>query len=187
MPAIEIPKIRGEVWKNIIDFEGYYKVSNKGRILKLEQTIYYKTGDFYIEPKQLIKAVPNRDNYYRVSLSKNGIRKYCLVHRLVAQTFIPNPENKSQVNHKKGITTDNRASQLEWSTPKENTNHAVNTGLTPVGERCSWSKLKTTEVKRIRKLRRTKKLSFDKLSLMFNVSRKNISKIVNFKSWKHLK
>ena len=112
-------------------YEGLYKVSNWGRILSLN---YKNTGK-----PGLMTPHKRKNGYLKVNLWKNRKRKTCLVHRLVAQTFLPNPENKPQVNHKDEDKTNNfvflnkygsvnkKKSNLEWSTPKENSNHGTRT------------------------------------------------------------
>ena len=110
-------------------YEGLYKVSNFGRILSLNYNHTGKPG--------LMTPRKRKNGYFQVNLRKNGEYKTCLVHRLVAQTFIPNPENKPQVNHKDEDKTNNfvflnkygsvnkEKSNLEWKTPKENSNHGT--------------------------------------------------------------
>lgn len=116
--------MRKEIWKRIINFEDY-EISNFGRIKS------FKNG------KEIIKS--NRkvgDGYLQISLYKEGKYKQFLVHRIVALYFIPNPENKPEVNHKKGIKTDNRAWMLEWITKSENEKHAHKLGLkTPINKK----------------------------------------------------
>jgi hypothetical protein len=76
-----------------------------------------------------LKAVVNAFGYFQVDLCNKGKNKVLRVHRLIAQAFIPNPENKPQVNHINGIKTDNTLENLEWNTAKENIRHAFKTGL----------------------------------------------------------
>jgi uncharacterized Zn ribbon protein len=121
-----------ELWKDVLGFEGLYVVSNMGRVKSLPRQVNVMVGDgdlkriFAVKKitNELILSSPLKKGYPCVGLRKNGKTYSKMVHRLVAIAFIPNPENKPQVNHKKGIKNDNRASELEWATAEENNRHA---------------------------------------------------------------
>jgi hypothetical protein len=120
-----------EVWADIEGFEGYYQVSNLGNIRSLDRTIIQSNGQVRHFNGRVLKQKLDRYGYAVVMLRKRteGVRKSATVHRLVAEAFIPNPDNKPTVNHKNGNKADNSAQNLEWSTRQENTAHAIRTGL----------------------------------------------------------
>lgn len=104
-----------EEWKDVIGYEKLYHISNLGRVKS------------FITNKILV--INKLGQYLSVTLCKNKKHSIRTVHRLVAIHFIPNPENKPEVNHKKGIKIDNRHFELEWNTKSENQKHAYSNGL----------------------------------------------------------
>ena len=122
-----------EVWLPITNYEGLYEISDIGRVKSCKRHVQYKGrhGEQFYRyiPEKIKKCSLDRDGYVCAKLSKHGKKTHFTVHRLVAIHFIPNPYNKPTVNHKSGIKTDNRVSQLEWATISEQSIHAYANGL----------------------------------------------------------
>ena len=113
-----------EEWRPINGFEGYYEVSNLGRIRSLDR--WMKIGAVWQLKKGIIrKPKLNASGYYTVDLSVNKNRKHLLVHRAVASAFIPNPHNYAEVNHKDECKTNNVYTNLEWCTHAYNNNYGT--------------------------------------------------------------
>lgn len=129
--------------------------------------------------RRYVKPQPNGKGYLRVQIAK----KFYFVHRLVAEKFVPNPENKPQVNHKDGNKLNNKAENLEWTTNKGNREHAVKTGLQIQGQKCPWAKLAENDVHYIRN---HLEYNSHELADKFGVSSRTIRDIRERRSWKNI-
>ena len=116
-----------EAWRDIKGYEGLYMISSSGQVKSLGRSVMRRDGKKCTYPEKIRVGCADRKGYLRVVLCKNGVQKTYLVHRLVAEAFIPNPNNLPQVNHINEIKSDNRVENLEWVTCRENVNHG--TGL----------------------------------------------------------
>lgn len=123
-----------EIWKPVVGYEGKYEVSNLGNVASLN---YRNTGK-----RNLLSPTKRSNGYYCITPLIKGRKCNMPVHRLVGKAFIPNPENKPQINHIDGNKLNNRVENLEWCTCSENTLHAVKMGLKvmPIGEGSTSSK-----------------------------------------------
>lgn len=117
--------IQTEIWKDIKNYEGLYQVSNFGRIRSLDKLIDdYRGKEVRLIKGKVLKPF-NRNGYYVISLTKNKKRNNYSVHRIVAQTFIKNVDNKPYINHLDYDRHNNRVDNLEWCTQKENINWSI--------------------------------------------------------------
>lgn len=120
--------MNNEIWKDIKGYEGLYQVSNMGNIRSSDRIVHVKHSHReYDELRKgkIVKGLPRRHGYLAVFLYKDGKRRHESIHRLVAEAFCARREGDTDVNHKNEIKTDNRASNLEWCTHKENTNYGT--------------------------------------------------------------
>ncbi len=171
-----------EIWKAVKGYEGLYEVSDSGivkalAVRKLFGTTFQNRGEY------ALNMPLSKYGYKKVVLCKDRHRKDTTVHKVVAQAFIPNPENKIAINHKNGVKTDNRVANLEWCTNDENMRHATETGLILNGQKCHTSKLTPEQVLFIREC---KTIYQKDLAVMFSVGIGTIEKIKSRKIWKHL-
>lgn len=165
-----------EIWRDVVDYEGLYKVSSLGRVKSFQKG------------KLMIRSCTKiRQGYVIVSLMKRGIkRKIVRIHVLVARAFIPNPEDKPEVNHRFGNKLDNRVSELEWVTGKENIQHAYNTGLKRKGSEHPRAKFTEEQVRYIREvcIPGDREFGMGALARKFGVDIATISEMYHYYTYK---
>ena len=125
---LTIGTMNTEIWKDVKGFEDLYQISNFGRVASKDRICYNGTG-YFLKIGKVLKQNLAGAGYPFLGLHKDLKVKQCNVHRLVAEHFIPNLENKETVNHIDGNKLNNNVSNLEWLSRKENSQHAVDTGL----------------------------------------------------------
>ena len=125
-----------EYWKDISGYEGIYQVSNKGRIKSLERKVWN-----YTKPERILKPNSKPNGYLQVNLSNGGEARHAYVHRLVAQTFLPNPCGLPEVNHIDFDKTNNCVGNLEWVSDEENKRHFRNSQYAKLADRKKERKL----------------------------------------------
>lgn len=174
-----------EIFKDIIGYEGLYQISNYGRVKSLKKEILKSNGAKVVFPEIILKHC-YRQGYLFVRLYKDKKGNAHSIHRLVAVHFIPNTQNKPQVNHINSNRSDCSIVNLEWVTTSENAIHCVRMGRNnpPRGSKNGQSKLKEEDVILIRNSRY--KISRKKLSEMFGVSVKHIDRVRCKERWKHI-
>ena len=164
-----------EVYKVVGDirFPNCYEISNKGNIRSLRKD------------KKQLKLILNNYGYYYITGNYRGYRSTLSIARLVAKAFIPNPDNKPEVNHKDGIKTNNNDWNLEWCTDSEQMKHAVKMGLSTnaskKGEEHNTSKHTFATVQVIREKYKTGKYSMRGLAKQYNTTSGYISDVINNK------
>lgn len=173
-----------EIWKAIGDYENMYEVSNLGNVRSLDRYITRSDNVKTFKSGKTLKPTLNYKGYCRIKLCRNGYS----IHRLVAQTFIPNPENKPQVNHINGIKTDNRVENLEWCTNQENSNHANRLGLKNPRKGISngMCKLSESQIKEIIELYTSGKYTQKEIASKYDITQTQISYICRGCGWEKI-
>ena len=114
------PIINENEFYDIKGYEGYYKINKKGEVISIARTIKRIDNRVINLSTKFITPIINNKGYYTIKLHKNSFIKLCMVHRLVAETFIPNPNNLPEVNHKDENKRNNSVDNLEWCTTQYN-------------------------------------------------------------------
>jgi len=166
------------ITKAVPGYEGLYEVDTLGRVWSLKHP---RTGG-----RKQLKGHCDTKGYVQVVLIKNKVRKIMMAHRIVASMFIPNPLNKSQVNHKNGVKIDNYIGNLEWMTGVENMQHSFQVLGRKIlyGIESAHHKLSDSQVLAI--WREKDRMTLKQLSKQYNVTMAAISLIKNQRTWKWL-
>lgn len=180
-------KLSKEIWKAVVGYEDFYDVSNIGRVRSKDR---FRTVGLFgskVIPGRML-SINTKQEYIGVTITDaDNKRRRTSVHRLVAQAFIPNPDNKSQVNHINRDKHDNRVENLEWCTASENMQH-----ISITRSYCLNSKEKRDRVRfvadDILEIRRKKEdgYSIQQIAREYNSSWGNIKFILNGKRWNYI-
>lgn len=187
-PNKALDDLEGEIWRDISGYEGVFQISDKGRVKGLERTSKYTTSNgntaCRTNPEMIFRCGEDAGGYKQVTIAYDGVPLRRRIHRLVANAFIPNPNNLPQVNHIDGNKHNNTVENLEWMTSQENIIHAHTTGLASPksGAEASGAKLTWDDV---RFIRANTELSRKELALRFGVVGEVISNVVKYKTYKN--
>lgn len=170
-----------EEWRKI---EGYdYEISNFGNLRSMDRITYSKEGVPRSRKGRFCSLESRtRDGYVKVGISKYGREKTIMLHRLVAQAFLPNPENLSEVNHKNAIKTDNRVENLEWVDRKTNELHSVELNLKFKGD--FKRKFTNDQVISIRNEYASGNVSISSIARKYNADRRTVYYVISRRYYK---
>lgn len=181
-----------EIWKDIVGFEGYYKISSFGRVQSCERIVpritncYPNKWPFIKIKARLLKGHVNQDGYLVFNLCKNEIKKGFMAHRLVASAFLSKLAYHSEVNHIDANKKNNRLSNLEWCSHLENMQHAASLKLLDnTGSKNPRAILNESQVLEI-KQRLLKGEGVCAIAKVYGVNRLSIGDIKQGRAWKHV-
>lgn len=178
-------ELNREIWKDIPNYEGYYQISSLGRVRSLNRVVSSYPRRV-VKKSRLLHPNENKDGHFRVCLTKNKIRNYFFIHRIVLSVYAENYNNFPVCCHGDGVPSNNRIENLRWGTVKDNSDDSRKHGTLIMGEKCKKSKLKEEDIINIRKMYKTGLYTAVELSKKYNVTSVLIDSIVNNKIWRHL-
>lgn len=176
----EIDEQVAETWKPIAGWEGVYSVSDHGHVRAEKGWARFSAG-------RVLVGSAGRKGYRLVQLYRDGRNHNRIVHRLVAEAFVPNPNRKPVVNHINGVKDDNRAVNLEWVTNAENSAHARTVlNAMPRGESVKGARLNPATVRLVRFMHHIMGISSNAISKTFGMSPDAMWKAIHGETWKHV-
>lgn len=183
MTQNEQQNYQNEVWKGVPDYEGIYEVSSHARVRSLDRYVKNQHKS-YFKHGVILKQRVREDGRLAVNLNKDSVCTTFLVHRLVAKVFVPNPDNKPQVDHIDTDFTNNHHTNLRWVTDLEHKGCSVQQGVTVRGQYHGNANLSNNEVIDIRRLFK-EGYSQNKIADMYQSKQQTISAIVTYKTRKY--
>lgn len=191
-PTVKVESLDGEIWRPIKEYEGFYEVSNFGRVKSVigyRPSKTHRNGFMFVNKERILKQTIHSTKCFNVVLCVNAVLKNVKPHRATAESFIPNPDNKLVVNHKDGNRFNNHVSNLEWCTYSENTKHSLYVLGKNIGEKSGTCSTKIENVKKAKSLYLKRKelgLSLKKIGEICNLTDRNVWAIGNGLSWANI-
>lgn len=176
-----------EIWKDVIGYEGSYKISNNGNVISCTRVVDDARLGTKTLNQKFLKPTVDSVGYVKVTLYRETKKKVFKVHRLVALHFCDKPSGCEIVNHLDNDKQNNYYENLEWTTPLGNNQHMCKQGRNRnhKGEECSWTNLTEADVLKIRDLC-SQGVAQTSIGLMYGISQQQVSKINLKLRWKHL-
>jgi predicted XRE-type DNA-binding protein len=177
-----------EEWKDIPGMEGYYQCSNIGRVKSLDKLVSWtsKKGMCCYRQRKGRILSPSKYRYLQLHLSLDGKKIMAYVHRLVALTWIENPDNLREVDHINGNRYDNTVDNLRWVSPSTNMKSAYDNFQQKHGEHSCKAKLTTNQMFEIRDLYKNKQLSQEAIGKIYGISQSQVGNITRGVRWKRI-
>lgn len=173
-------------WKDVVGYEGYYKVSNLGRVKSLDRITKRNSNTVRKIKGKMLKPFTPKNNYKRYSLCKGSYIKNITSHRLVLDAFIGINPGGMQGSHMDGNPLNNNANNLRWESCSDNNLRKKDHGTNNDGESNCLSKLTNNKVLEIRKIYSRGNITYREIAGMFNITKPNVGYIVNRKTWRHI-
>ena len=173
-------------WRAVPGWEGFYEVSNRGEVKALSRTVHFRDGRTRAYQEHIKKRTSDDLGYQVTRLCDKSNGRACtrFVHRLVAQAFNPNPDNKGTVNHKDCNPRNNKVDNLEWASQTENMHHAWDNNRIPRGSKRTQAKL-TEEIVKDARRRAANGESCRRLAKIYGVHNQTMWLAVNRRTWFH--
>jgi hypothetical protein len=175
-----------EIWKSVKGYEGFYEVSNLGRVRTIARIAIglskLKNPRKTPVKAKIKKSRINQSGYVTVALVRNNVSAVTYLHRIIATAFISNPKGYKIINHKNGIKSDNRIENLEWCTSGYNNQHAINTRL----RKPARAQIDEKMAYKIREMR-SQKLTYEKIGELVGISKASIGAFLRGTNYKYLK
>lgn len=175
-----------EIWKPVSGYEGYYDVSNRGRVRSLERKVLTVVGHYRSVCGRIMKLKKDSDGYSCCKFSKNGKKRYFFAHRLVLTAFAGVCPEGYESCHRDGNPTNNSIDNLYWGTKLQNSQDSFRHGTRVKGETVGSSVLTEKNVREIFSLLKQGTHLHAEIAKMFGIAKSTVSDIKNRKRWKHL-